>query len=72
MKTVQYITLRLFLIMMICCASLFLSMIWRSGGPDNFDIVNQLAVTSFVIGLASFLIWITTIILQIRDNIEKK
>ncbi len=57
--------------MMLVCASLFLFMIWR-GGPDKFDIVSKSTFTSFVIGLASFLIWIVTIILDIKEKIEKK
>ena len=56
---------------MIVCAILFLSIIW-SGGPDKFTIVNQLAITSFVVGLASFLVWLVTIILEIRNRIEKR
>jgi hypothetical protein len=72
MKKLQYITLRLFLVMMVLCAGSFLNMIWRTGGPDNFDVINQLAITFFVIGLASFLVWIVTIILDIKNNIEKR
>ncbi|MFA6397757.1 MAG: hypothetical protein WDK96_02840 [Candidatus Paceibacterota bacterium] len=71
MKKIQYITLRIFLVAMIVCAILFLSIIW-SGGPDKFTIVNQLAITSFVVGLASFLVWLVTIILEIRNRIEKR
>lgn len=57
---------------MFLCAGFFLFLIWRDGGPDNFGIINKLTFTSFVIGFASFLIWIVTIIIQIRDKIEKK
>ncbi|MEQ1499789.1 MAG: hypothetical protein ABL917_00240 [Parcubacteria group bacterium] len=48
-----------------------LYIIWR-GGPDNFGVANQLAFTAFILGFGSFLSWIVTIILEIRDNIEKR
>lgn len=70
MKKIQYYTLRIFLTMMVLCASLMLHMIWR-GGPDEFDVINQLTISSFVIGLGSFLIWITTIIIEVKNNILK-
>ena len=57
--------------MMFVCASLFTFMIWR-GGPDYFDVIQKLTFTTFVVGLASFLVWIVTIILEIRDRVEKK
>ena len=56
--------------MMVLCAGTFLGIIWK-GGPDNFTIVNQFAITFFVVGLASFLVWFTTIILEIKEKIEK-
>ena len=71
MRKIQYIAFRLFLVMMFACAGLFLSIIWQ-GGPDEFTILNQFAITTFVVGLASFLIWFVTIILDIKDKIEKK
>ncbi|MFA6273750.1 MAG: hypothetical protein WC662_01175 [Candidatus Paceibacterota bacterium] len=71
MKKIQYITLRIFLVLMFITAGLFLSIIWQ-GGPDSFGVLNQLTFTSFVVGLASFLVWIVTIILEIRNKIEKK
>jgi hypothetical protein len=70
MKKFQFFTLRIFLLMMISCAGLFLYMIWR-GGPDNFGVVNKLTFTFFVVGLGSFLFWIVTIILEIKDKINK-
>ena len=56
---------------MFITAGMFLSIIWL-GGPDSFGVINKLTFTSFVVGLASFLIWIVTIILEIRDRIVKK
>lgn len=70
MKKLQYWTLRVFLTCMFLCAGLFLFMIWR-GGPDSFDIISKLTFTSFVFGLASFLIWITTVILEIKDRLMR-
>jgi len=70
MQKLQKITLKIFLACMILCAGLFLFMIWR-GGPDSFDIISKLTFTSFVFGLGSFLIWITTIILEIKDRLMR-
>ena len=55
---------------MFVTAGMFLYMIWR-GGPDSFGIINQLTFTSFVVGLGSFLVWITTVILEIKEKIGK-
>ena len=71
MKKLQFYTLRIFLACMVLCAILVLSIVW-STGPDHFTIVNQLAMSSFIVGLASFLVWLVTIILEVRDRIEKK
>ncbi|MFA7216401.1 MAG: hypothetical protein WC095_00215 [Candidatus Paceibacterota bacterium] len=70
MKKIQYYTLRIFLIMTFLCASTMLFMIWR-GGPDEFDIVNRLALTFFIAGLFSFLVWITSIVIEIKNSLLK-
>lgn len=56
--------------MMGICASLVLVLVWSI--PGKFTVINQLAMTSFIIGLASFLVWIVTMIFEIRDRIDKK
>lgn len=56
---------------MIATAMLALTLIW-SAGPDKFGVPNQLMITTFIVGLASFLIWITTNIIEIRENIISK
>ena len=71
MKKIQYFTLRIFLFCMFITAGMFLSIIWE-GGPDSFGLINKLTFTTFVLGFAAFLVWIVTIILEIRDRIEKK
>ena len=70
MKNLQYFTLRVFLVSMLTCAGLILSLIWY--GPEPFGDLNRLAFSLFVVGLACFLLWIVTIILEICDKIEKK
>jgi len=55
---------------MILCACLAIFMIWNE--PKDFGVINQLTLTFFIIGLASFLTWITVIILEIKRGIEKK
>lgn len=71
MKKIQYIALRVFFIATVLCAGLMLSIVW-SHGPDTFSIINQIALTSFVVGLFSFLVWIVSIIIEIKDKIVKK
>lgn len=70
MKKIQKITLGIFLVAMIICVDLALFLIWSPS--HEFDIVNRLMVTLFIIGLASFLIWITTIIIEVRNKVVKK
>jgi hypothetical protein len=70
MKKLQKITLGIFLVAMLLCVDLALFIIWSPS--HEFNVINRLLVTLFIIGLASFLIWITTIIIEIRNRIEKK
>lgn len=70
MKKIQKIALRIFIVSMLLCATTVIFMVWMA--PQEFGITNKIAITSFVVGLASFLIWITTIILDIRNNVEKR
>jgi hypothetical protein len=74
MKKLQKATLRIFLSCMVITAVLMLVAIWLpmqevAKGPAP---LMQYIITFFVIGLASFLIWAVTIILEIRDNIQKR
>ena len=56
---------------MICCASVITFLV-IVGGPDSgWMLLLKTAQILFILGLACFLIWITTIILEIRDKIEK-
>jgi hypothetical protein len=56
---------------MFITAGMFLSIIWKDG-PDSFGVINKLTFTSFIIGLASFLVWITTVIIEVKNRIEKR
>jgi hypothetical protein len=74
MKKVQYATLRIFLSCMIITAALMLISVWTfmvqaDKGPNP---VMQYIFTFFIIGLASFLTWFTTMILEIRDKVDRK
>jgi hypothetical protein len=69
-KKIQKISLIAFLFFMTSCAGLMIFIIWNN--PDDFNILNRLAITSFIIGLASFLIWFITTIIEIKRGIEKK
>ena len=55
---------------MVITAALALVLIWLS--PDDFGVANQSMITFFIIGLASFLVWLTTMILEIRDRLSNR
>lgn len=67
----EKISLRLFLICMVMCAGFFLFLLW-TGGPDQPD--NQtlfsIVATFFVVGLASFLIWLPIVIYKLIDALK--
>jgi len=72
MKKLQKATLRIFLSCMVITASLMLIVVWttmtqpNSGGPHP---IMQYIFTFFIIGLASFLTWLTSMVIEIRDRI---
>lgn len=72
MRKLQYYTLRIFLVTMFVCAGLFLTMVWTApqNGPDNFVLLPRFVATFFVTGLASFLVWIVTIISELRNKLH--
>jgi len=45
-------------------------MVWTD--PQGFNYINRLAMSSFVLGLASSLIWAVTIVLEIKDRISQR
>ncbi len=55
---IEKVTIRIFLVCLVSCASLVLSFIW--GGPPS-EIYFKTAATLFIIGLASFLCWFVSI-----------
>ncbi|NCU28239.1 MAG: hypothetical protein EOM85_01035 [Candidatus Moranbacteria bacterium] len=69
-KKVQKVSLIFFLSCMIVCAGLVIFMVWNK--PQDLGVINQITLTSFVVGLASFLTWVTTIVIDIKKGIEKK
>jgi hypothetical protein len=74
MKKLQKATLRIFLLCMVITAVLMLTAVWTTmaepdkGGPHP---IMQYVFTFFIIGLASFLVWFTSMVLEIRDNLKK-
>ncbi len=60
----EKITLRIFLICLVGCASLVLSFIWGNGDP--LEVYFKIAATFFIIGLASFLCWFVTVFYSLR------
>ena len=69
-KKIQTVSLIVFLFSLTSCASLMIFILWKNS--DVFNNLNRLAITFFIVGLASFLIWFTTTIIEIKKGIEKK
>jgi len=65
----QHITYRSFVVNMVLCAALVLGMVWSNGDP--IEPFPQLAITFFVLGLMSFLLWFTNVLWQIRQSMHK-
>lgn len=51
---------------MFTCAALVLTAIWVFDEPPK--ILMQSTATFFVVGLTSFLLWVTRILLEIKDR----
>jgi len=65
MKNIKKIVLPLFLSCMLTCVVLTIISVWNILAlPIARLIVGRITATLFVIGLASFLLWITTLILE--------
>lgn len=61
-----------FLICLTICVLLFLFNIWILKGPDNdHPLFLKIMLTSFVIGLANFLIWLSIMITRLIETKEK-
>jgi len=61
-----------FLACMVLCAVLVLWIVWSERGTPPLPFIPQLAATAFVIGLAAFIVWITGMVIAIRDAVDKK
>lgn len=61
------ITLRIFLVCLVSCATLVLSFIW---GGDPAEVYFKIAATLFITGLGSFLLWFVTMLYGLRDSIR--
>jgi hypothetical protein len=72
MKLTQRIALFCFLVCMLLCAVVALISIW-SPFAEGFaaGVAGRLFATFFVVGLASFLVWITTIAIDLRSCIHE-
>lgn len=67
-KPLREITLTIFFIMMFLCAGLALATFWIDGMENVVFNNTPVVPTFFIIGLASFLIWI---VIVIQDVYEK-
>ena len=65
----EKMTLRIFLICLVGCASLVLLFVWAGGPPAQ--IYFQIAATFFIVGLGSFLFWFVTMLYTLRNFLRK-
>jgi len=60
---VEKITVRIFLICLVSCATLVLSFMW---GGDPSEVYFKIAATLFIVGLGSFLCWFVSMLYTLR------
>jgi O-antigen/teichoic acid export membrane protein len=74
MKKLQKATLRIFLSCMVLTAILMLIIVWFFASPnadkDAFPVMRYV-FTFFIVGLASFLTWFTTTVLEIKNRLTE-
>ena len=56
--------------MMFPCATLVITFIWAGGPPD--PVYGNIVATLFIVGFASFLTWLTLLLLDVRNLIAQK
>ena len=67
-----YVSLRVFLVCLVACASMVLFAIWFGKDGALGETYFKTAATLFIIGLASFLIWFSFTLLGIRDFLRER
>jgi len=70
----EKITLRVFLVCLVGCASIVLTLIWL-GGPHTPDsafspIYFKTAASFFIVGLGSFLVWLVAMLYSLRKRLS--
>lgn len=65
---VEKISLRVFWAAMFTCAVAVLSIVWITFEQEPFPLQIKTVVTSFVVGLAAFLVWIPLIAYRFLDT----
>lgn len=64
----EKITLRIFLICLVTCASMILFGIWTSMKPA--EVYFKTVATFFIFGLGSFLFWFVSIVYSLRSHLR--
>lgn len=70
-KTISRIekwSLKVFLVCMLVCAVAFIALIWTQTEPEWVPIIPTL----FIVGLASFLIWLPIVMYKIVDALKHR
>lgn len=66
---IEKISLKIFWSAMLLCATTVLLTVWLTDEPN--PVQAKLILTFFVIGLASFLVWLPRMIIRFYNTIEK-
>jgi hypothetical protein len=68
-STIEKVSLRVFLTMMILCALSALGAMWFDWGGVGFEFI-PIIPTFFVVGFASFLIWLPIVVYKLIDALK--
>ncbi len=65
----EKMTLLIFLICLVSCASLILFSIWGNEKPP--EVYFKIVATFFIVGLGSFSLWFVTVLYSLRDFLRE-
>ncbi|NTV22502.1 MAG: hypothetical protein HGB03_02970 [Candidatus Yonathbacteria bacterium] len=72
LHTIETISLSIFLVCMLACATIAIASIWLGWFDNGDDHFTPIIPTLFIIGLASFLIWLPIVIYKLIEALKGK
>jgi len=72
LHTIETISLKIFLTCMLACAIVAIVSIWLGWFGDSDDHFMPIIPTLFIIGFASFLIWLSIVIYKLIETSNKR